>query len=738
MPAYPALIDLSLLDGLNGVLLLSPGSGLGSGFSLTSGDFDGDGLSDLVIGAPFGLTGRPDVVLGRTGNWGSPLDLGEDTARNFAFTGEVGSSAGWRVEAADLNDDGRIDFIISSPDARQDDLQAGAVDVVFGRRGYGALDLVSLAETDPFVRCRIWGEDGSERFGERLATGDLNGDGVDDLVIGAPDGPNGPKVVFGHRGDWGPVFEGPLDGENGFEVGPLAAGARTGAGLRVLDFDGNGIGDLAIGSPEHSAFDGRVDVLLGRQSWEATVELTDDAKSVTFTGFGNDAGGGEPVAGGDLNGDGRDDLVITGQYTGFITGSVWVAFGSGEPPGTIDVSEFDGTNGLRIDGLNDQDLFGCAVDLGDVNNDGFDDLVIAARGAAGLGRTDAGLVYVIFGQRAGWGAAFDLADIDGDNGMVLVGPTANQYLGFSVEVLRDANGDGLTDLAIGGWQDEAAEGRTALVFGRLAQEAVRREGTAADNEIHGGLKGDTLIGGEGDDILIGHEDDDRLKGEGGRDLLQGGAGNDDIDGGAGRDRVSYEDSPAGVTVDLNKKDFQRTGQGRDRLTSVEHATGSDYGDTISGTAQGNALAGGEGADHLAGRGGRDTLTGGGDADSLYCGGDNDRATGDDGFDTLHGEEGNDTLEGGRDKDTLDGGSEDDVLDGGRGGDQLTGGTGADRFVYRSTKDSRPGGGATPDNDTITDFSAGDILDLSLIEAIPGSTTSASTWSRPLPGPAARC
>ena len=117
---------------------------------------------------------------------------------------------------------------------------------------------------------------------------------------------------------------------------------------------------------------------------------------------------GTSVAGtGDVNGDGIDDLII-GAYGADPDGESYVVFGTDTGFGaSLDLSALDGLNGFRLDGSG-----GPVAGAGDVNGDGFDDLIVGAPGAA----NGAGVTYVVFGTDAGVAATLDLSALDGSNG----------------------------------------------------------------------------------------------------------------------------------------------------------------------------------------------------------------------------------------------------------------------------------------------------------------------------------
>ncbi|WP_235882186.1 calcium-binding protein [Streptomyces apricus] len=175
-------------------------------------------------------------------------------------------------------------------------------------------------------------------------------------------------------------------------------------------------------------------------------------------------------------------------------------------------------------------------------------------------------------------------------------------------------------------------------------------------ELNGGSGRDTINGGStqgNTNVLNGGPDNDTVNGGPVSDLLVGGTGADTLSGGGGTDIVSYLDSTTGVVVDIdNASDDGAGGEGDNVLTDVEFVYGSQFSDTITGSAADNALLGFGGSDRLDGGAGDDSLSG-----------DLIGQIGSFGSDTLMGGTGNDTLDGVDNipaNDRLDGGANTDT------------------------------------------------------------------------------
>ncbi len=244
---------------------------------------------------------------------------------------------------------------------------------------------------------------------------------------------------------------------------------------------------------------------------------------------------------------------------------------------------------------------------------------------------------------------------------------------------------------------------TAVVAtGSISDDRLDATNSLKTAYLDGGAGDDILLGGYGNDVLWGGQGNDTLHGSIGSDLLQGGAGADQLDGGAGSDTATYDQSIAGVTVNLT------TGQGHggdaegDTLTSIESLIGSKHHDTLIGSDQDDSLNGLDGDDHLSGGVGNDILNGGSGSDILDGGAGEDTAyygasqngvsvdltsmlaTGGDAEDdtlssieNLIGSNHNDELRGNAEANKLYGEAGDDHLIGEDGDDTLSGGAGTD-------------------------------------------------------------
>lgn len=428
--------------------------------------------------------------------------------------------------AGDVNGDGTDDLIIGASGANS---QTGESYVVFGSSsGLGAsVSLTSLDGTDGF---RLSGADFGDETGTSVSrAGDVNGDGIDDLIIGAIGGDTFASsagesyVVFGTDSGFAANLSlATLDGTDGFLIHGVDASGLSGASVSAAgDVNGDGVDDLIIGAPQAdvggTADAGKSYVVFGTNAGFGATLSVGSLNGVNGFSIGglaaSDLSGFSVSSAGDLNDDGIDDLVVGAQGANSNAGASYVLFGSSTGFATdFLLSTLTGSNGFQIDGLDTGDQSGYSVSAaGDINDDGIDDLVIGARGANG----GAGETYVVFGTSAAFAANLSLSALDGTNGFRLDGVAAGEASGSSVSSAGDVNGDGIDDLIIGA--PGTAPSGSYVVFGSdrgfaSSMALSTLDGTngfwisdaAGANEIGSAVSGGGDVNGDGfDDLIIG-------------------------------------------------------------------------------------------------------------------------------------------------------------------------------------------------------------------------------------------
>jgi hypothetical protein len=274
-----------------------------------------------------------------------------------------------------------------------------------------------------------------------------------------------------------------LDGSNGFRLDGVAAFDRSGSDVSAAgDVNGDGLDDLIIGAHSadpNGSYSGSSYVVFGRSTgFAAGINLStlDGSNGFRLDGVAGSRSGPAVSAAGDVNGDGIDDL-IAGAFradpTGIFSGSSYVVFGrSTGISAVIGLSTLDGSNGFRLDGVAAVDLSGQAVSAaGDVNGDGLDDIIIGASDAGPNGN-GSGSSYLVFGRNEGFASTINLSTLNGSNGFRLDGIAAGDYSGRAVSAAGDLNGDGLDDLIIGApfaSSNGSYSGSSYVVFGRTAR-----------------------------------------------------------------------------------------------------------------------------------------------------------------------------------------------------------------------------------------------------------------------------
>ncbi len=389
------------------------------GYASSAGDVNGDGHVDLILAGPFNDAGGADA--GRAYIYlGGP---GADAIADVVLTGIEGEHFGFSASGAgDVNGDGFDDVIVGAGTNSQVATSAGAAYVYYGGDPMDAtIDLTFL------------GGSADDQFGISVSgAGDMNGDGFGDVITGAflddtSSNTAGRAYVFYGGAAPDTTSDLQLDGEafNDF-FGRCVSGAG--------DMNGDGYDDVVVGAPGFSGFSGKVYIFFGAAA-------PDTIPDHTIVGESLDQLGRSVSGAGDVNGDGRDD-VIAGAHLHddpiFGTTDVGVAhlLSIGQS-GTLLTFSFAGTEeagqlGYGVSGA------------GDVNGDGFDDVIVGAllEDAGSVPGSDVGRAHIFFGSDA-----LDILDTSAD--LVLNGTTVGEHFGDIVAGAGDFTGDGFDDLIVG-------------------------------------------------------------------------------------------------------------------------------------------------------------------------------------------------------------------------------------------------------------------------------------------------
>lgn len=433
------------------------------GNNVATGDLNGDNVPDIVVGAPMANgaaqdSGKVYVFFGRA-NIAGQIDLAQQKA-DVEISGEAADDhLGASVAVGDINGDGKSDLIFGAPQANVGDFpDAGKVYVIFGNLTANTQDTAGkLADAT------ILGAQRSMFLGTTVAAATVYAKGnlADDLIVGAPgyDAPSGTNLLT----DTGAIMT--FFGNPGFATVNLAnasptymvtgqaAGWELGKSLAVGNFNGDGLADIAAGAPLASpnGVKGSGNVYILTTIAAEGVKSAPQAASLILFGTGENDNLGSKLAMGDLNGDGKADLIMGAAGADASAarqgvGAVFVIYGGTSLQGRPADLAVYGAGAVQ-----DQhaDALGSSLAVGDFNGDGISDLAIGAPGAdiADSRRDPLGAVYIIFGAKSGLPAVIDLATKQAD--WMTVGADSGDRLGAGGLAIANFNASEPGDLIMG-------------------------------------------------------------------------------------------------------------------------------------------------------------------------------------------------------------------------------------------------------------------------------------------------
>ena len=483
--AYPLWVDPTLqflADNDADVIIDGPSRFTIFGLSVaTAGDFNGDGYDDVIIG---GFNFEKAVIFFGQNPVGQ-INLRADADADVIINGlsqatKFGRTVG---STGDFNGDGLDDVVVGAyRDNNSSGLLSGRAFIYFGRTTSTQLTLEAELDANIILE----GINSFESFGETVApAGDFNGDGLDDIIFGSSQGMGKAYIFFGRNVTNQILLKAAFNADvtlqgqnsNGF-FGTSVATAK--------DFNGDGFDDVVVGAPgvTHSGLfrSGSAYIFFG-QNYTSPITLTDEGDAdVIFehpTSIGFTAGDffGGSVGGGDFNNDGFSDVIVgawqddnNGEGN---SGSAFIFFGRNS------VTQLrltaDANSDVIINGQNSGDNLGKAASVGDFNGDGFDDFIVGAPGdnerivnGAGYGKS-----FIFYGNNTSGQITLRshqdadvifMAQNNGDFSQV-------ESFGAVVASAGDFNGDGVPEVLIGApYNDNNAEPDSGSAYLFLGQD----------------------------------------------------------------------------------------------------------------------------------------------------------------------------------------------------------------------------------------------------------------------------
>lgn len=448
------------------------------GASVSKGDFNNDGIDDLVVGSPFSSSGlrewngRVSIIFGSQGAKRGNIEL-SDAGSDIGFYGsKSGDQLGNSIAVGDFNNDGIDDIAIGAHNALTDKVRSGKVYLVYGKTQWNNRAL-NFSNGDFDVQ--FIGRSDGDNFGIEMHASDINNDGVDDLMIAAPEaiGPSEKRVgaVYAYFGsdsgfenDTYKVannladvnFFGQVDGEK--------FGSAIESGLII---NSSGKTDIIIGAYKSKVGNkvgaGRVYVYKGRNTYLRTIK----SPTSIIEGQEENAWFSFDIAVGDMNNDGKEDIAVSAfpYLTNNRSGKTFVYYGGNRfgHDGLIQGSE---NHNVLIDSPVGEQFLGSSVLLDDYDADGRDDLLIGAPGIAMPSSNEAGSVYGVFS--GGQDFASDYSVKAKTISSTIHGLNADDWFGYKINSL-DFNNDGKLDLAVGSRYSDAENsknnGKVFILYG---------------------------------------------------------------------------------------------------------------------------------------------------------------------------------------------------------------------------------------------------------------------------------
>src|SRR3989339_276955 len=341
---------------LNDPVIGGGGANNSFGNSLASGDFNGDGKGDLVVGASGYNSSQGRIYI----FYNDSVMTNSAGAADVVISGEASSLFGHLLETGDLNADGKTDLVVGA--WLYNSIQ-GRVYVFYGGESYPS----SAASADEIIT----GESASEQFGYSIAVDDLNSDGKDDLIVGAWQYgalDNGRVYIFYNDG----LYPTSAASASADQIVLGEPSGRFGSSVVIGDINANGKEDLVISNSYYNSNLGRIYIFYNDGTGEYPYGAT--SSDVTITGSFLSEQFGISLQKGDLNSDGKTDLIVGARAYNSNQGRTYVFYNDGSYPDLSSGAD------IKLTGENTGDYFGASILTEDMNLDGINDLIVGAYG----------------------------------------------------------------------------------------------------------------------------------------------------------------------------------------------------------------------------------------------------------------------------------------------------------------------------------------------------------------------
>ncbi|NUS26323.1 MAG: hypothetical protein HOV92_19140 [Streptomyces sp.] len=415
-------------------------------------DFNGDGIGDVAFSAAGAYVngkkaaGQLVVTYGSaTGVSSAKRSVISQNTSGVPGTAETNDFFGAETAYADFNSDGYDDIAVSaSYEDVGSDTDGGTLVVLWGSASGITGKGVTVSDPAPTSH---------DNWGKNLAAGDFDGDGKDDLVVG-----NTASTLYIYKG--GISASGTAVGGRSTFKPPIKSGgtARGPLNLTAGDVNGDGSTDLVVdGYETDTEYGWNTNYLIpGGSRGLSSLDMRPlKAGVITAIGDINGDGFGDIVSGMYWNKTSSDGVTFPGAADG---GKVWITYGAADGIGaTTGITQNTG----NVPGTAEKnDYFGYELDLGDINGDGFQDLVVGVAGENIGGIADAGMVTVLYGAAAGLNTSSGAQSFAQSTAGVPGEDEKNDALGADVK-LDDVTGDGKADLIAGSYEND---GNGALLY----------------------------------------------------------------------------------------------------------------------------------------------------------------------------------------------------------------------------------------------------------------------------------